>query len=81
MNETKKMFEAIHQNRNKIYNERIAKEEKEKKEDKKFKVFLTIGCLIAITLVVLAIGKYNEEQVKGCIEKGGNETFCRYAGE
>ena len=81
MKETEKMLDIIHKNRNKIYNERQAKEEKEKKEDKRFKVILTIGCLVAMLLVGVVACKYTERQVKNCMESGKSETFCRYAGE
>lgn len=81
MKETEKMLEIIHKHRNEVYQQNKAKEEQEKKLDKKFKVILTISCLVAIMLVGIVACKYTERQVKNCMESGKSETFCRYAGE
>ena len=38
--------------------------------------------LILILLAVIILGnKYNERQIKNCIEAGHSENYCRYAGE
>lgn len=77
MSETKKMLEIIHQNRNKVYKENLKKEKKENKKS----IALIVMALIGIVLILTLSYRYNERQVKNCMETGKSETFCRYAGE
>lgn len=77
MNETKKMMEIIHQNRNRVYKENLRKEKKENKKS----IALIVMALVGIVLILTLSYKYNEKQVANCIEGGHDETFCRYGGE
>ena len=74
MSETKKMMEIIHKNRNRVYKENL------KKENKK-NIAVIVMALIGIALIITFSYKYNERQVKNCMETGKSENFCRYAGE
>ena len=81
MNETEKMLEIIHNNRNKLYKENKEKEEKRiNKEKKQRRKELIILAVIGFALLI-ALHVYTERQVKGCMEDGYSENFCRYAGE
>lgn len=81
MNETKKMLEIIHTNRQKVYEAKLEKQVKEKKEDRKFKTILCVTCFTAILLILVGISHYNNKQIAKCMESGKSETFCTYAGE
>lgn len=81
MNETKKMLEIIHTNRQRVYEAKLEKQVKEKKEDKRFKVLLCVTCFTAMLLILVAMSRYNERQIANCMESGKSETFCTYAGE
>lgn len=81
MNETKKMMEIIHQNRNKIYQSNLKKEIENKKDDKKFKILLFAFAITGILLVGTLMSRWNEKQVAQCMEAGHSENFCRYDGE
>ncbi len=81
MNETKKMMDIIHQNRNKIYQSNLRKQVKQEKENKKNLVII-IASLIAVTMLIGSIAyKYNQRQIAQCMEAGHDETFCTYGGE
>jgi predicted nucleic acid-binding Zn ribbon protein len=55
----------------------ISKKAKEKRTN-----LLMMIALILIVFAVFFLGtKYNEEQIKDCMESGSSETFCRFAGE
>ena len=79
MKETKEMMEIIHNNRKKVYEENIKANTKKESHKKNIKAIV----IAFITLTLLGIGLYafNENQVKGCIENGHSENFCRFAGE
>ena len=79
MSETNKMFDIIHENRKKVYSEKI-KKDKKKEVHKKSIRGVAIG-LIAITIIITLIYAFNEREVGRCIEAGHSEEFCRYAGE
>ena len=81
MNESKKMLEIIHTNRNKVYEENTKKEEiKTKKEKRTRRIeLLVLGILLITTMLIYGI--YSHKHIKSCMEDGYSETFCRYAGE
>ena len=81
MNEDEKMLEIIHENCKKEQNKREVRESiKQKKEKNRRRIELI--CLVVAFIVILILGcMYNERQVKNCMEQGGSENFCRYAGE
>lgn len=81
MKETNKMLEIIHTNRKRVYEAKLEQQNKEKKEDKKFKIILFVTCFTAMLLILVAMSCYNERQVANCMESGKSESFCRYAGE
>lgn len=81
MNETKKMMDIIHQNCKKKQLERkLSKMENEKNLKKREYKSIAILLILAIAVITLGI-LYNEKQIKNCMELGGSENFCRYAGE
>ena len=81
MKESEKMLEIIHANCRKEQEKLRAREEKKARKEKNHRRIELI-CLVSAFIAVLFLGYlYNEHSVKGCIEKGGSENFCRYAGE
>lgn len=81
MNESKKMLEIIHENCRKEQRKLRAAEIKEEKKEKNHRR-IEIICMVAALVMLIVLGHlYNEHSIKGCMEKGGSETFCRYAGE
>lgn len=58
----------------------IARKESERKE-KRTKRLMAIVLVIATIGIIFLGAKYNEKQVKNCMEAGHDETFCRYDGE
>ena len=79
MKETDKMLEIIHENCRK---QKVAKFEREvaKKENHKKRILITV-LVVAFIAVLVMFDKYNESQIKNCMEAGHSENFCRYAGE
>ena len=81
MNETKKMMDIIHQNCKKKQLERkLSKMENEKNLKKRERKYIALF-IIALIGFIAVFTLYNEKQVKNCMELGGSENFCRYAGE
>lgn len=81
MNESEKMLDIIHENCKKEQNKREIKEAKKEKKEKRNRRIELI-CLAVAFVVILILGcMYKERQVKNCMEQGGSENFCRYAGE
>lgn len=81
MKESEKMLEIIHVNCRKEQQKLRQKEIKQEKKEKNHKR-IEMTCLIVAFIMLIILGHlYNEKSVKGCMEKGGSETFCRYAGE
>lgn len=80
MNETKKMMEIIHQNCKKEQGKR-AISKMENKKNLKIRAFEIVCLIVAILTIAVCYCRYNEKQIKNCMELGGSENFCRYAGE
>ena len=81
MNAIHENYENLRMNRNMDKQLReIKKREKEKKE-KRTILFTKIALVVALIIVVFLGVKYNEKEIKNCMEAGYNEEFCRYAGE
>ena len=88
MNESEKMLNIIHKNNKRVQQEealeeyyRELEEEKEQIKEQRHRK-IEIICLVIALISMLILGYlYNEKSVKGCMESGHTETFCRYAGE
>ena len=81
MKETEKMLEIIHENcKRKQERELIKAQKQEKKEKNQRRIELIVMGIALITVIILG-HLYNEKSVKGCMESGHTENFCRYAGE
>ena len=88
MNESEKMLNIIHKNNKKVQQEealeeyyRELEEEKEQAKEQRHRK-IEIVCLVIALISMLILGYlYNEKSVKGCMEAGHTENFCRYAGE
>ena len=85
MKETEKMFNVIHDNRKKVYDQKIEAEEearkKEKKETRKNNIKRIFIGFILTTLIVSLAYLFNEKEIRNCMEDGYSENFCRFAGE
>ena len=81
MNETNKMFNIIHQNcKEKQMQRKVAEIEKEKNSKKR--EYKNIAILVVLTLAVITLFfVHQEREIKNCMDQGGSEAFCRYAGE
>lgn len=74
-NETKKMMNILHENKEKVRLERIEKE-RNKKEAKR--TILTIIFLIVLIIILLMImGKENNDFLTNCVKGGLSESVCR----
>ena len=87
-----KLMNAIHENyRNtRMENnmnrqlEEISKKESEiskKAKEKRTNLITKLALVVALIIIVFLGIKYNEKEVKSCMESGNSETFCRFAGE
>ena len=76
MNETKKMMEIIHQNRNKIYQSNLKKEAQEKKADKTFKVILCVTGIMLMLVFGALFTQYSNSQIDSCVKGGHSENWC-----
>ena len=81
MKETEKMLEIIHENCKRKQERELIKAKKQEKKEKKNKRIELIVMGIALIAVIILGHLYNEKSVKGCMEAGHTENFCRYAGE
>lgn len=82
-----KLLNKIHENYKNTRLERQLDEQvkqfskKESQFSKIASAFKKVAIALLITAVIFLGFKYNESQVKSCMESGNSETFCRYAGE
>lgn len=77
MSESEKMLQIIHENRKRVYKNNL---KHEKKENKRNILIIAIALITAAAVIYLGV-RYNERQVSSCMEAGGSENYCRYAGE
>ena len=85
--EEAKLLNKIHEN---YRNARLEREMDEQlkqfsKKESQFSKYESVFKKVAIALLIITIlflgYKYNESQVKSCMDSGKSEMFCRYEGE
>lgn len=87
-----KLMNAIHENykNSRMENnmnkqlEEISKKESEiskKAKEKRTNLITKLALVVALIIIVFLGIKYNEKEVKSCMESGNSEMFCRFAGE
>ncbi len=81
MKETEKMLEIIHENCKRKQERELIKAKKQEKKEKNHRRLELVVMGIALIAVIILGHLYNEKSVKGCMEAGHTENFCRYAGE
>lgn len=74
-NETKKMMNILHENKEKVRLEKIAK--KRNKKETKITILVTIFLVILLIIILMVMGKENNDFLTNCVKGGLSESVCR----